>query len=258
MSGRAASLGWSVVFILVANAGILGINAAMIPYASGGTMFLGWLLGLIVVVVAAGAVSKKLSGAAGPFVAVILLAVLSLVYAALGGRLPKALFLRESPAISVSDADLPAHAGCDVFHFTDGRVHPTLRGLRSQTTKTRGFAARTVSYQVAPLVPEGWKASDPIPAWVAAVGALPASWSQDLRGGYRVDSEPLYREIIEETTARHRLTSRGGAPILVWERDPRAALLAIARVELGILIAADLVILASLVVPLFFRKRPMP
>jgi hypothetical protein len=252
---RLASLAWSVAFVAVASGAIVGINALMMPYGGGGTLFLGWLLCLGAIVIAAAALFRRHAAGGGAIVAVILLAVASLLYGVYGGRLPGVFGIRETPPIPAAEADRPEHARADVFHFADGRVHPKYHGLRVQTVRRRGSSS-TFHYRVAPLVPDGWKESDPVPAWAAVEGARTDAWSRDCRGGYRSGEETLFRELIDETAARHKLTTRGTAPILVWTDDPRGALMGLVKIEIWTLIGVDVALLTLLAVPLLFAKRP--
>jgi hypothetical protein len=109
-------------------------------------------------------------------------------------------------------------------------------------------------YHAAPVVPEGWKESDPVPLW--AVGefqghAFPDAWRNPVRGGYRVISDATYRDLI----SGNGLTSRPRAPMIVLDDHPREALLADARFELWWLLAAAGLSLAGALVILLRIKR---
>lgn len=251
----AASAAWSLLYVVVVTAGILGIHTLMMPYGSGGTMFLGWLLTVGVLVISSGAVARRISASGVLFFAVIAYAVLSLIYSAMGGMLPRILGIRETPAIAVAEADRPEHARAHVFHFTDGRVALNYEGTEVLSRK-RG----RITYYVAPVVPEGWKATDPVPAWVAAESwrteGVSTGWKSPWRGGYRIRPEIAFDRLVRETAGRHRLVTAPNAPILVWSQDPRADLDSRVKAELWSVVVVDLVVLASLILlPLLPKRR---
>jgi hypothetical protein len=250
------SLAGAVLFLAAASVGIVGINAAMLPYRSGGGMFLGWLLCLASIGVSAAVVSKGLGEGSRFFAPVLLFAISSCLYVVMGGRLPKLLSLRETPVISVKDADQPPHAAADVFHFSDGHVHPRYRWTRTLRTRRGPY-----SYHVAAVVPEGWKESDPVTLWAVDQGVgerRPESWGREARGGYRAVSEAMLDEYIRDGTARNHLVASARAPMILWEDHPRESLLAIARTEFWILLAVNVLSLATLALPLLRRKRAAP
>jgi len=70
-------------------------------------------------------------------VPVVLFLGFGLYYHNLGGHLPALLVLRETPLISVRDAD--RYPGYDVYHLSDGRVNlkgETSWGFRGKVSKT--------------------------------------------------------------------------------------------------------------------------
>ena len=230
-----------VLFVLAASAETVGIHALLMPYRTGGGMFLGWLLCLLALAVTGGTLAKVRLGSSGSFFLPFLLyAFFSCIDGIVGGQLPRLVTLRETPVIPVVEADQPAYETSHVFHFSDGNV---LKRYRSTSRVSRKMLAAGY-YHAAPVVPEGWKESDPVPLW--AVGefpgqAFPDAWMNPVRGGYRRISDATYRDLI----AGNGLTSRPRAPMVVLDDHPREALLADARVELWWLLAAAGLSLAS-------------
>jgi hypothetical protein len=253
--GFLETLLWGTAFVVLVDASILAVNAAMMPYGGGGGLFGGWMLSLILIFVCCGLVAKGLGGeGAGLFLGVIIFAVIALVFQVLGGRIYKLGRVRETPVIAVAEADQPAHASCDVFHFSDGKVLRKYYGLRELPGRRRH-----IYYYVAPLVPEGWKDTDPVTAWVASeeygIG-MPFSWDQPHRGGYRTGLDSTdFRELVDKTAANRRLVSRPNAPILEWDAQPREALESAARAELWGMLAVDALVLGAFLFP-FFRRKP--
>jgi len=252
--GFLATLLWGAAFVALVNVGVLGINAAMMPYASGGGYFGGWMLSLVVIFGCCALVAKGLGEGGGLFIGIIAFAVCSLAFEFMGGRIYKLGNVKESPVITVAEADQPAHAACDVFRFTDGRIDRKYYGIRDV-----GGRRRRIYYYVAPLVPDGWKDTDPVTAWVAAEVeylGMPASWDQPLRGGYRAGLDSItFKELVDQTAAGRHLVSRANAPILIWDAQPRDALEFGARAELWGLLAVDALVLVSMLFP-FFRRKP--
>jgi len=240
-----------LLFVLAACAEIVGIHALLMPYRTGGGMFLGWLLCLMALAITGGVLAKYKLGSSGSFfLPFLLFAIFSCVYGIVGGQLPRLLVLRETPLIPAAEAALPLHESSHVFHLSDGLVHRRYQSTRRVSRKMSAAG----SYHVAPIVPEGWKESDPVPAW--AVGEGPGefpsdAWRKAVGGGYRCIADATYRDMI----AGGRLTSKPGAPFLFLDEHPREALLADARFELWCLLAVAALSLASGVL-LLIRRRP--
>jgi uncharacterized membrane protein YhaH (DUF805 family) len=250
--GWLAALLWNLLFVIVVNAGLIGINHWMMPYSSGGTLFLGWVVCVILVVVAAAWISKRLGDKNTLFISVILFAVFDLLYGAVGGHLPVFLGIRETQVISVKDADRSPDNACDVFHFSDGKV-----SLRHAFTRKYQGKRGTLCYHVAPVVPGGWQESDPVTLWVAEDGsneAAPGGWRKDFRGGYSAAAESNFRELIQVRAAANHLVTSPGAPVIYWREHPREALLAQATFELWGLLGVDFIVLASPLLPLLRRR----
>lgn len=156
-----------IAFVLAAGAEIVSIHALLMPYRTGGGMFLGWLLCLIALAVTGGGLAKLKLGSSGAFfLPFLLFAIFSCVYGIVGGQLPRLLVLRETPLLSTADAALPAHRTSHVFHLSDGHVPPKYHSTR-RVSRKMSAAGR---YHVAPIVPPGWKESDPVPAWAVGEG----------------------------------------------------------------------------------------
>jgi len=243
----------SLLFLAASSAAVVGINAAMMPYRTGGGMFLGWLLCLIAVAVSAG-VAAKLSPEGAWFLPVILFALFSCVYGIVGGNIPRLVFLRETPLLTVKEAAQPPHDSADVFHFSDGRVSKRYHWTRRVSRKmlAAGF------YHVAPVLPEGWKESDPITLWAVgeANGEFPSdAWRKAGSGGYREISDATYRNMIEDGVARSHLVSAPRAPLIQLEDDPREALRKAGRFELWCFVGVLAVSLVILLLPLVRKKH---
>lgn len=251
--GFLPTLLWGTAFVALVDAALLGVNAAMMPYGGGGGLFGGWMLSLLLIFACCALVARGLGGGGALFIGIIAFAVFSLAFEFLGGRIYKLGGVKESPVIAVAEADQAAHASCDVFHFSDGKVMRKYYGIQEV-----GGRRRHDYYYVAPLVPDGWKETDPVTAWVAADVAylgMPASWDQPLRGGYRAGLDSTaYRKLVDETAAQRHLVSRANAPILVWDAQPRESLESGARAELWGFLAVDALVLLSMLFPFFVRK----
>jgi len=247
----------TILLLLAGSAEIVGINAAMMPYRTGGGMFVGWLLCLAAIAASAGLLSKLMPGRGGVlFLPVFLLFIYSCLYAVLGGQMPRLLSLRETGVISVTEADQPPHESSDVFHFSDGRVSRRYHWTRSISRKMRAG-----SYHVAPVVPEGWRESDPITLWAVGEGSgeFPSdAWRKSGVGGYRAISDATFRDMIEQGVSSSRLVSRPRAPLVFLDDHPREALLSAARFELWGLLGVSVLSLAALVLPLLRGKRAAP
>src|SRR5262249_23919209 len=151
--------------------------------------------------------------------------------------------LRESPAISVNDADQPPNDAFDVYHFSDARVY--LKGAFRRIERGRNGS---ITYWVAPLGPPDWKRGDRITAWVGHSGEdlyAPASWQEELGGRYRLGLDNTFEEMIREAVKADRVKASQTSPILEWSRDPRADYRQQGIIELCIFGAIGLVGLAA-------------
>jgi hypothetical protein len=243
----------TLLYLVAGSAEIVGINASMMPYRSGGGMFFGWLLCLAAMAITGGVLSKVMLGKGSHLVIpFFFLSLYSCLYGVLGGQLPRLISLRETGVISVTEADQPPNQSRHVFHFADGRVHPNYHWTREISRKMRAG-----SYHVAPIVPEGWKESDPVPVWAVGEGdgRFPSeAWTKTGVGGYRAISDATYRDMIEQRASSSRVVSKPNAPLLFLDDHPREALLAAARFELWGLLGAHVLSCAFLALPLLQRK----
>ncbi|MBR0641953.1 hypothetical protein [Plastoroseomonas hellenica] len=75
-------------------------------------------------------------------------------------------------------AEAPAARLTTRFRFTDARPRPAL--ARVATIPIHGrYRQSSFAYVIAPVLPAGWRAGDPVPAWVIAEGHAPAAaWSE--------------------------------------------------------------------------------
>jgi hypothetical protein len=249
---KAAAAG-VLVFLLAANAATVAIHAAMMPYRTGGGMFLGWLLCIAAFAVTAAVVSKRTGQGGGLFLPFLLFCIFSCLYGVVGGRLPRLWSLRETPVLTVKEADRPPHAASHVFHFSDGHIDRRYHNFAIHRTKV----GRTSSH-VAPIVPEGWQESDPITLWAVGErndGSSFMPWSRDARGGYTPASVAEYEQLIRDEISRHSLVSSPTAPMILLSDDPRPSLLAAARMELWALLAVNVLSMGGLLLP-FVRRKP--
>ena len=142
-----------------------------------------------------------------------------------------AAILREHPplgaAISgISVREAPAHPFVTRFRFVDGKVRDDL----ASSSAVRGkYGEVLYSQSVAPIVPDGWTPSDPVPAWAAskphALRESEADWQQPYRAGARLVTGTLESgptDAIDVAVRKHHLRSADGAPVLRWTADPEA------------------------------------
>lgn len=125
--------------------------------------------------------------------------------------------LRSRALVTLNVAEAPGHPEATLFRFLDGHVLTDREGHFERVTRTRNSTTRT-NYFVAPLVPESWRAGDPVPAWVATTGVA-NSWNRPWRCGARIDVPPDadngYRRALRKCEEKG-LTSVPGAPFVEW------------------------------------------
>lgn len=135
-------------------------------------------------------------------------------------------FLRQDmTAQQILVEEAPRHPSGTLYSFRDGvvqtqysYVHAVERQLKKRTERR--------NVHVAPLVPEGWDKRREVPAWVVVVGAESevADWQQPYREAVRLDEaewpQRTARDAVALASARHGLSSKTGAPLLRWMRDP--------------------------------------
>lgn len=71
-------------------------------------------------------------------------------------------------------AEAPAARLTTRFDFTDARPRPALARAASFPIPGR-YRNYGIAYVIAPVLPAGWRAGDPVPAWVIADGHVPAA-----------------------------------------------------------------------------------
>lgn len=139
---------------------------------------------------------------------------------------------RGSVATLGSIAEVPRHPEATRFVVEDVRADRSLAGSIARTT-TRGPGAgpnpqRRVLH-VMPLVPQNWKRSEPVPAWIACTATPGFDCLTDSARGIhhtiRVRNDDLvaYRPAVADAEGRHRLTSAAGAPLLEASADAAGA-----------------------------------
>jgi hypothetical protein len=120
----------------------------------------------------------------------------------------------------------------DQFRFTEARVATEFATSAKRSWLTRISSSGT--WRVAPLVPEGWRPAQRIPAWavarVSGYGPLdyrtPRSWQQSYRAGVRYAATALSpaHAAIEQTLDRFDLRAAPHAALIYWVDEPRAVI----------------------------------
>src|SRR5258706_6811731 len=135
--GGAIGILWVLILIAVTNIAIVFITWCLLPSTNGFAMFVAWVLNVIVTLVAAVLTEKRLKGGGMLIVPIAGYILFSLVYGIMGGRIPKVFRIRETPTISVKEAD--RYPGHDVYHFSDGRVNTRYASLRRMGGRPRRY-----------------------------------------------------------------------------------------------------------------------
>lgn len=139
-------------------------------------------------------------------------------------------FVRQDmTAQQIRVADAPRHPSATLYSFADGvvqaeyaYVHTVERRLKKRTERHNVY--------VAPLVDEGWDKSREVPAWVVVIDAETevAGWQQPYRQAVRIDEEAWPQSTawhaVALARAHHGLSSKTGAPLLRWLREPLAGI----------------------------------
>lgn len=120
-------------------------------------------------------------------------------------------------------AEAPGARLATSFHFTDARPLPALARVATIAIPGR-YRSYGIAYVIAPVLPAGWRAGDPVAAWVIADGqAPPAAWSAP--GGQFVRALPRgdHATALRQAAGSDRLPD-GTRPLvgqwLAEERDP--------------------------------------
>jgi len=189
--------------------------------------------------------------------------------------LPAVLTLLFAPRIyGISVAEAPGQRAAGLVVFTDGIVRTDLVGEADETDVYRdedeSWNTRTTEtrYRVAPLVYEGWRASEPVPAWVACtdtigdygyledrLAACTKAWSEDYRAGYAPprDLRDGLDAAIGNAERVYDLVIDYSVPVLVWSANPRAALAREARPGLAVILLLHLA--WCMAVPIAWLRR---
>jgi hypothetical protein len=118
-------------------------------------------------------------------------------------------------------AEAPAARLITSFRFTDARPRPELARVATITIRGR-YRNSGSSYVIAPVLPAGWRAGDPVPAWVIADGHAPATaWSEP--GGQLVRTLPKgdHAAALRQGTDGDRLPDGTHPVIGRWVADDR-------------------------------------
>lgn len=128
----------------------------------------------------------------------------------------------------ISVADAPRFPSASTFRFVDGRVRSDLKGFYEVRTQHRSGISDVQVYHVAPLVPDGWTPTQPVPAW--AVSGLDTEysrvWREPRRGGV-VDhgsSREFHAKARDQAERAYGLASASNAPLIRWVSDPEGDL----------------------------------
>ncbi len=116
--------------------------------------------------------------------------------------------------IMVSDA--PKYTSETVFHFLDGKVMKDYYGYEP----IMGRHYKVGDAYVAPIVPDDWKPSDPVPAWAYSEYRSPEEWDQEFRAGVRQSYDEVKQDAIKDAEKENYIKSAENAPILMWTNKP--------------------------------------
>jgi len=117
-------------------------------------------------------------------------------------------------------ADAPKYPSETVFYFLDGKVMKDYLGYEP----IMGRRYKVGDAYVAPIVPDDWKPTDPVPAWAYAEYNSPDAWDQELRAGIREAYDGIKEEAVKDAEESYRIKSAENAPILMWIDNPEREL----------------------------------
>ena len=120
--------------------------------------------------------------------------------------------------IMVNEA--PKYTSETVFYFLDGKVMKDYLGY----TPIMGRRYKVGDAYVAPIVPDGWKPTDLVPAWAYAEYNSPDAWDQVLRAGIREAYDGIKEDAVKDAEKSYRIHSAENAPILMWTDLPEREL----------------------------------
>lgn len=112
--------------------------------------------------------------------------------------------------------DAPNYTSETVFYFLDGKVMKDYLGYKP----IMGRYGKVGDAYVAPIVPEDWTTSDPVPAWVYAEYNSPDAWDQEYRAGIREAYDDIKTDAVKDAEESYRIHSAENAPILMWTNHP--------------------------------------
>lgn len=117
-------------------------------------------------------------------------------------------------------ADAPEYSSETVFYFRDGKVLKDYLGY----VPIMGRRYKVGDAYVAPIVPDDWKPTDPVPAWAYAEYNSPDAWDEDLRAGIREAYDGIKEDAVKDAETSYRIHSAENAPILMWTANPEKEL----------------------------------
>lgn len=131
-------------------------------------------------------------------------------------------------AVLASVAEAPAHQGANRFRIADARLMSTLAGYHQVTTARQygaGPREQLRVHHVAPLVPPGWSATQPVPAWIGCgvspgfncLKALLAGQTSFVR--IRQAEAGAFAAATRDAVSRHGLKAHPAAPVLLPADD---------------------------------------
>jgi|GEM_PF-3454345 len=127
-------------------------------------------------------------------------------------------------------ADVPSHSTAGGFTFNEGTVRTDLEGRYLSTRVDVNRRRESRWYYVAPVVPEGWTADDPVAVWGSCsdIASCREEWKTPHRAGVRLNPETVtmkdYQEAARDAESRHGLRSHPGAVFITWVASPEAAI----------------------------------
>ena len=124
-------------------------------------------------------------------------------------------------------AEHPAAGG---FRFRDAVLRSDVRGQFQTAHADRNGFRTWRFYYVAAVVPEDWRAGEPVAVW-AACGEIPSclkDWTKPFKAGVRLNPETTsmadYRKAAENASSAAGLTSAPDALFITWVENPAAAI----------------------------------
>lgn len=116
--------------------------------------------------------------------------------------------------------DAPKYTSETVFYFLDGKVKKDYIGYEP----IMGRRYKVGDAYVAPIVPDDWKPTDPVPAWAYSEYRDPDAWDRQFRGGIREQYDEVKDDAVKDAETSYHIHSAENAPILVWTNKPELEL----------------------------------